>query len=228
MFYKDQLINLIEILSLAIEWYTVQNVSHKGGWWLIKCSIFLAVWLSLAFKMANIKITHLYIYAAYSSMITSVQWPLWLIWAGSMTGIWISGLILWSLRSALWGLLALQGLVAVIVSLPRLTVPSSRSRSVGKTGCLGAGQSGHRSGVGSGGVTSLSARSAETVEGRTLLAALVNTPWSRILFWECKGDLKGICVKFTLLLYPLLVYPISYHVSEGTWIKPVVVKRFFF
>lgn len=59
--------------------------------------------------MANIKITHLYIYAAYSSMITSVQWPLWLIWAGSMTGIWISGLSLWSLRSALWDLFALQG-----------------------------------------------------------------------------------------------------------------------
>lgn len=34
---------------------------------------------------------------------------LWLIWAGSMTGIWISSLILWSLHSVLWDLLTLRG-----------------------------------------------------------------------------------------------------------------------
>lgn len=50
-FCKHPLINLIEILPLAIQWYTVQNVSHKEGQWLIKCSIFLSVWLLLDFKM---------------------------------------------------------------------------------------------------------------------------------------------------------------------------------
>lgn len=50
-FCKHPLINLIEILPLAVQWYTVQNVSHKEGQWLIKCSIFLSVWLLLDFKM---------------------------------------------------------------------------------------------------------------------------------------------------------------------------------
>ena len=74
-----------------------------------KMQHFLAVWLSLTFKMANIKIIHLYIYAAYSSIIISVQWPLWLIRAENMTGIWISSLILWSLHSVLWDLFTLRG-----------------------------------------------------------------------------------------------------------------------
>lgn len=58
------------------------------------------------------------------------------------------------------------GLMAVIVSLPRLMVPSSCSRSMGETGCSrGQVRSGTSIWGGSRRVTSISASSAEAVEG---------------------------------------------------------------
>lgn len=221
-FHNHQLINLTEILSFAIRWYTVQNVSHKGGWWFIKCNIFLAVWLSLAFKMANIKITHLYVYAACSSIIASLQWPLWLIWAGNMTGIWISSLILWCFHSVLWDLCTLQGTCGshcqpdwvpwTKQAAPRGQVRAGTSLGVNDTR----------------GATSLSIMSSEAVEEERhwqLLYVLSKALFT--LFGEGKGDLKGIWAKFVLLMYPAPCKPHLTPVSEGTGIKPVVVKRFF-
>lgn len=179
MFYKHQLINLIEILSLAIQWYTVQNASHKGGWWLIKCSIFLAVWLSLAFKMANIKITHLYIYAAYSSIITSVQWPLWLIWAGSMTGIWMCSLILWPLHFVLWHLLTLWETGGSHHQPAEANGPQLLLKVHGWNRLLqGAGQGRHKSLRGHQRGYLPLCKVCRGQGGRTALAALVNSLWT--------------------------------------------------
>lgn len=46
-------------------------------------------------------------------------------------------------------------------------------------------------------------------------------------FGNVKEIWKGYVPKLHSSCIPILVYPISYHVSEGTWIKLVVVKRAF-
>lgn len=122
--------------------------------------------------MANIKITHLYIYAAYSSIITSVQRPLWLIWVGNMTGIWIFSWNLWSLHSILWGLFTLQG---ICVGHQQPDGPQLLLKVCWQKGLLkGPGQSRHQS-VGQNGSCFPLCRVCRDHGGRTALAALVNT-----------------------------------------------------
>lgn len=194
-FCKHPLINLIEILPLAIQWYTVQNVSHKEGRWLIKCSIFLGVWLLLDFKMTYIKITHLYVFAAYSSIITTAEWLFNLGWEHD----WKSDSLVWHSFTC-WANGGSQCQPAESSSFSRFVCLLQR-----------AGQSQHQP---------LGSRDSTLskvcwVQGeRTALVAEVLA----IQFWGCKGDMKEIHTKLSLFLYTpwallVLLFLLLHHCS---------------
>lgn len=224
-FCKHPLINLIEILPLAIQWYTVQNVSHKEGWWLIKCSIFLGVWLLLDFKMTYIKITHLYVFAAYSSIITTAEWLFNLGWKHDWKSDLQSDSLVWN--SFTWANGGSQCQPA------KGDHPSSSSRFV----CLlqRASQSQHQS-WGSRGATLLSPRSAESSEReqhwqlKSFLLSFedVKETWKRYI-----QNLLSFCTLLEPSLFSSSYFCITTHtdfvpVPEEIWINPAVVKKGFF
>lgn len=174
--------------------------------------------------MANIKITHLYIYAAYSSIIASLQWPLWLIWVWNMTGIWISCWNLWSLHSLLWDLFTLQ---RVCVSHQQPDEANGTQLLHKVCGQKGAQVARSEQAPACGAEWGL--RPSPSPQG-------LQRPWrqnsigssckySLKSFLLCLGDLKGISTEFSLLLCP---FPCIPHVIQCLWrtqIKPVVVQR---